>query len=288
MSDSSSWINAAHGSLSGLAAISQLTATPTRPPATSATKTRAAEERFEKREKRLDEILPITLGRVVPDDEDLMIGDARRLKLAVLFLDICGFSKIDSEEDKDQDRVLKLLNLFMAEMLYVVREHGGTFEKNTGDGLMAYFGGGASDSTLQAVEAAVTMHHYNDRVISPRLRSHGLEEVRFRVGVETGRVTVANVGVRGDHHSLVALGNTANIACRLMELIPDGGIALGDITRKLLPEDWKGQTAAIGSVPGYVFRDTTTPYPAWELKYRAPALMDLGALFAATSALGGR
>jgi class 3 adenylate cyclase len=201
-----------------------------------------------------------------------MIGEARRLKLCVLFLDICRFSQIESGEDADQDSVLKLLNLFMAEMLHVLRASGGYFEKNTGDGLMAYFGEGTqSERTLRAVEAAVTMHHFNDHVISPRLKRLGLTEVRFRVGIETGLVTVANVGVRGDHHSLVAIGNTANVACKLMTLLPNGGIVMGHAARELLPYNWKGQTTELGGLPGFVFKGTGNPYTAWELKYRAPA-----------------
>jgi class 3 adenylate cyclase len=209
---------------------------------------------------------------VVPADDDLPIGDARRLRLAVLFLDVCGFSQIPSFDDNDQDQVLKVLNLFMAEMLQVVRAHGGDFEKNTGDGLMAYFKDGSeAQCTQRAVDAAVTMHCYNDQVISPRLKRLGLPEIKFRVGIETGLVTVANVGVRGDHHSLVAIGNVPNIACKLMNLIRDGGIVVGNYTRNLLSEDWRKEINSVGPLPGYVIHGTTTPYPAWELKYRAPS-----------------
>ena len=126
-------------------------------------------------------------------------------------------SSHESLDDNDQDKVLKLLNLFMAEMLHVVRALRGDFEKNTGDGMMAYFKDGAeSECAQRAVDAAVTMHCYNDQVISPRLKTNGLPEVRFRVGIETGLVTIANVGVRGDHHSLVAIGNVPNVACKLL------------------------------------------------------------------------
>jgi adenylate cyclase len=153
----------------------------------------------------------------------------------------------------------------------VVRTHGGDFEKNTGDGLMAYFKDGSeAECTQRAVDAAVTMHCYNDQVISPKLKALGLPEIKFRVGIETGLITIANVGVRGDHHSLVAIGNVPNIACKLMNLIPNGGIVVGSYTRNLLPQEWQKETNSIGPLPGYVLQGTSTPYPAWELKYRAP------------------
>jgi class 3 adenylate cyclase len=263
---------------------------PAQPAGTTYSQIRQAEERFDKRLGRLREVIPVRPGRVVPDDDDLMIGDARRLKLAVLFLDICKFSRIPSHNEGDQDEVLKLVNLFMAEMLQIVKVNDGDFEKNTGDGLMAYFKDGTeAQSTQRAVDAAITMHCYNDEVISPRLKRVGLPEVKFRVGIETGLVTIANVGVRGGgHRSLVAIGDVPNIACKLMALIENGGIVLGDRTRSLLSEDWKRETAPAGPLPGYLTRGTTTPYPAWELKYRAPKLNGWeSSAFGALRMLGG-
>jgi adenylate cyclase len=251
-----------------------ITSRPEQPAATTSSRIQQAEERFEKRLARLRDILPVRTGRVVPDDDDLMIGDARRLKLAVLFLDICKFSQISNEDPDQQDQVLKLLNLFMAEMLQIVKMHGGEFEKNTGDGLMAYFNEASEpQSAMRAVDAAVTMHCYNDQVISPRLQRIGLPKIRFRVGIETGLVTIANVGVHGgSHRSLVAIGTTPNIACKLMTLIDNGGIVIGNRTRDFLSEDWKKETTSLGSLPGFVLKGTNNPYPAWELNYRVPVL----------------
>jgi class 3 adenylate cyclase len=218
-----------------------------------------------------------------------MIGDARRLRLAVMFLDICQFSQIDSEDDDDQEKVLKVLNLFMAEMLSITKRFGGHFEKNTGDGLMTYFKESTiAESAKRALDAAITMHHYNDHVISPRLKNLGLPEVKFRVGIETGSVVIANVGVRGrdgDHRSLLAIGNTANVACKLMALIPDGGVLLGFGARAHLPSEWQAQTTFLGPLPKFFFRGTTNPYTAWELKYRAPGPAPY---YAALAALAGR
>jgi hypothetical protein len=81
--------------------------------------------------------VPTQPGRVIPDDEDLAIGQGRRLKMAVLFLDISGFSKRLSETEDEQAMLLNVLNLFFTEMIKIAEEYGGTVEKNTGDGLMA-------------------------------------------------------------------------------------------------------------------------------------------------------
>jgi class 3 adenylate cyclase len=85
--------------------------------------------------------------------------------MAVLFLDICNLSKMNSESQAEHERVLRVLNLFIAEMLRVVREYDGEFEKNTGDGLMAYFAGTNEVCTLRAVDAALRMHSLNEQVL---------------------------------------------------------------------------------------------------------------------------
>jgi adenylate cyclase len=165
-------------------------------------------------------------------------------------------------------------------MLQVVKMYDGDFEKNTGDGLMAYFKGiSESESAQRAVDAAVTMHCYNDQVISRRLAAIGFREIKFRIGIEAGLVTIANVGVHGgSHRSLVAIGTPPNVACKLMTLIPDGGIVLGNYTRGILSEDWKKETVSLGSLSGFFTKGTTTPYPAWELKYRVPNLSSYSSL----------
>lgn len=242
------------------------------PPKTSSLELAKSVERFEKRAAELDKESPIKTGRAIPGHDDLKIGSGRQLTLAILFLDICKFSQIASGNLTEQSQVLKLLNFFVAEMLYVVREHGGEFEKNTGDGIMAYFAGSdEEDAAQRAVHAAVTMHCYYDQAVSPRLTRKGIPTVKFRVGIDIGEVTLANVGIAGgDHRSVVAIGTAANVACKLMTLIPEGGIAIGNAALHYLPL-WRSSVRPLGGLSGFVMSGSTTPYPAWEVTYRVPS-----------------
>jgi class 3 adenylate cyclase len=146
-----------------------------------------------------DRINGITAGRVMPDLEQVTIGRGKRFTLPVLFLDICGFSARPNWTEEEQKLVLSTMNIFMAEMLNIVRDFGGTYEKNTGDGLMAYFGDGCltdADRVKPAVEAAVVMHYVNDQLFTPWFRRQGIEPIAFRVGIDLGPVTIARVGLR--------------------------------------------------------------------------------------------
>ncbi len=181
-----------------------------------------ANRRIEVLEDRLN---GVTHGRVMPDRDQVTIGTGKQFQLAVLFLDICSFSSRPNWTHDQQKAVLVLMNIFMAEMLNIIRDFGGNYEKNTGDGLMAYFGEGETTDSARvkpAVEAAVVMHYVNDCLISPWLKTHGIDPVVFRIGVDLGPVTIARVGLRGEMNSLVAIGTAANIACKLMNRIPNG------------------------------------------------------------------
>lgn len=230
-------------------------------------------DRCNRRIKALDNRIDgITEGRVMPDASDITIGSGRQFELTIMFLDICGFSNRMNWTSQEQKSVLKTMNIFMAEMLSIVHDFGGHFEKNTGDGLMAYFG--ESEATVAervkpAAEAALVMHYVNDTLLSPWFIDQGIEPIKFRVGLDHGPVTIARVGIQGGQKSSrVAVGTPANIANKIMKLIPDGGICVGDSVKNNLPHQWNWHCEAITDPSGFVFVQTGAAYIAWKLTHR--------------------
>jgi class 3 adenylate cyclase len=244
--------------------------------------TRAYEDevlgRLIRRRDQLDQrVDDSTQGRVIPGLEQLLIGEGKHFELmAVLFLDICKFSERQSWTTDEQKDVLKTLNIFMGEMLTIVRDYDGHFEKNTGDGLMAYFGEGAStlaEAVKPAVECAVMMHYVNDNFIGYFLKKAGFQPIQFRVGIDVGPITLAKVAITGGSHgSILAIGTTANLACKIMRHIPDGGISIGAETYANLPNNWKQNCKPSSESTGHIYRRDRSDYPAWILDYRAPSL----------------
>lgn len=210
-------------------------------------------------------------GRAAPDPSQVAIGSGKHYMLAILFLDVCNFSSWPSSDHAEQVTVLRVMNVFMAEMMNVVRDFGGMFEKNTGDGLMAYFGTDSADeeeAVRQAVESAVVMHYVNDALISPWLAQQRFHQVTFRVGVNFGEVTIGKVGVPGGLNTFVAIGTPANIACKIMRLIPEGGICIGNEVRKRLPPGWDTWCTPIPALTGFVYKASQAPYAAHRLNFR--------------------
>jgi adenylate cyclase len=86
-----------------------------------------------------------------------------------------------------------------------------------------------------------------------------------------GPVTLARVGVKSvnsDYNSLVAIGTTTNVACKLMKLIPNGGICIGEHSFKNLPNNWSFSCTPCSQPTNFFYVLTKHPYPAWELNYR--------------------
>lgn len=202
-------------------------------------------------------------GRVVPDDESLVIGTGRALKLAVLFLDISGFSSRPADAHAEQHLLLQELNVFFTEMVQIARDYGGTVEKNTGDGLMAYFEENGGDPPTparhRAVAAALTMMLTHDTLLAPLALHYGREPLSFRIGIDYGEVTVARVGARRGFNANVAIGTAANIASKMLTKASPGDILIGDAVRRGLPLGWGDYAQYLGP-SGFVYRASGNPY----------------------------
>ncbi len=208
-------------------------------------------------------------GRLVPDDADLVIGTGRRINAAIMFTDICSFSVRSSSTAEEQEMMLRVLNLYFTEMIRVVEDYGGAVEKNTGDGLMAYFEDGGrgtaeENATKRAVACALTMNAANLYLIEPILRASDVLPITFRTSIEYGPITVARIGAPSRFNANVAIGNAANFAAKMIGLIGRGDIGLGAAACARLPDSWRRQWTKLADVnTGWVYIKTNQPYPLY-------------------------
>jgi class 3 adenylate cyclase len=186
--------------------------------------------------------VPAAPGRVIPEPDELAIGTGRQLSAAVLFTDISKFSGRPSGSREEQQFLLNVLNLYFSEMIRVCEEYGGTVEKNTGDGLMAYFEDNSGDppegACKRAVAAALTMLYVTQNAINPVLERSGAKPIEFRVAIDYGLVTIAQLGAARRFGGLVAIGATANIASKMLNEANPGDIFIGEDVHKRLPVSW--------------------------------------------------
>lgn len=176
------------------------------------------EERVEERSEEIEERLEdIPKGYTMPDPGDMTIGSAKRFRLGVVFVDIAGFTEYTKSNDPED--VLFMLNLFIPEVMELIRDHDGYFEKNTGDGILAYFGAGDDDEDIAEVvldyiaSVKTTLADY----IHPILEENDIESISIKVGASLGNAHISRIGV----HSLnrrTAVGSTANMASELEDM----------------------------------------------------------------------
>ncbi|MEX0280697.1 MAG: adenylate/guanylate cyclase domain-containing protein [Arenibacterium sp.] len=153
---------------------------------------------------------PNVVDELSQNDEPLK--STRTHDVAVLFVDIVGFTKLASERDPAD--VIRILRQFHATMEREVFRYGGTLDKYLGDGLMATFGT-PTRSDLDAISALrsvrgmmASLHALNaDR------RARGEAELRGSFGLHYGPVVLGDIGA--NRLEFAVIGNTVNIANRL-------------------------------------------------------------------------
>lgn len=207
-------------------------------------------------------------GRVVPTDDALTIGDGRRLNMAIMFIDISDFSSRPMETIEEQDLMLRVLNLFFTEMIRIAEDYGGVIEKNTGDGLMAYFEDGGGDpaevGTKRAVACALSMMTANTHLINPILRATPTPELQFRVSINYGAITVARIGSPRRFNAIAAIGTAANFASKMLAKAKPGEIVIGEPAKQQLPLDWQILWTELSTLDtGWVYRLSGSPYPLY-------------------------
>jgi class 3 adenylate cyclase len=164
---------------------------------------------------------------------DLYLPDtvAGTREMSVLFADLQGFTSF-SERHAPQEVADMLNAYFQAAIPTVVRRHGGDIDRIIGDAVMVTFNrrGDQPDHARRAATAALALQEETALVSA---QHPGWP--RFRVGVNTGPVSVSLLGARGGRTHTV-IGDTVNVASRLEGKAPPGGVAIGSATAARVPE----------------------------------------------------
>lgn len=135
--------------------------------------------------------------------------------LSIFFMDMEGFTQIS---ERLGDRLIAFLGDYLSEMSVVVQREGGTIDKYIGDAIMAFWGAPipSVDHALRACRAALACQA---RLAELRRAGAGTETelMRARIGINTGRVLVGNVGSH-DRINYSVIGDPVNVASRLEAL----------------------------------------------------------------------
>lgn len=161
----------------------------------------------------------------------------RKADLTVLFADVRGFTAI--AEALPPDELALLMNEYLGQMTAIIRRYQGTLDKYMGDAIMAFWGAPVEDPdhARHAVAAALEMQQAVT-LLNTRLLERGWPALRIGIGINTGVMTVGDMG-SSVRRAYTVLGDAVNVAARLEPLgaVYGAGIVVGEETRQRL----KGQ-----------------------------------------------
>lgn len=150
--------------------------------------------------------------------------EGRRANLTILFSDLRGFTAI-SEKHGARDTAL-LLNTYFDTMIPLVFAQDGTLDKLMGDAIMAYFGAPVEVTDHPAKGAATALNMMKElRLLKQRRDIKGLAGLEIGIGLNTGEVTVGNLGSH-DFMNFTIVGDAVNLASRLEGLNKIYGTAI--------------------------------------------------------------
>ncbi|MCC3306622.1 adenylate/guanylate cyclase domain-containing protein [Sneathiella sp. HT1-7] len=149
-------------------------------------------------------------------ESDQPLGDVRSQKVAVLFADIVGFTKM--AEAETPERIVAVLRQFHTRMEACVFDNHGTLDKFLGDGLMATFGTPeiTEEDAKNALRCAAAMHREMN-IWNEKRAKEGLSPIRLSVGIHYGTVVLGDIGSERRLEYAV-LGDVVNVASRLEAL----------------------------------------------------------------------
>ena len=174
-------------------------------------------------------------GKVFPNIDQMAIGEARQFNLAVLHIDVDGYTNLIGKL-ADQKK-LRFINSFLSEMGVTVRDYSGHVEKFVGDKVTAVFGIGKTNELgcKHCLDCALTMLTKIKYSINPYFETIGIPTFSCSVGMDFGTAWIARTGIHNlTQFSLV--GNTVNVASELEELALHNQILLGGHLYDSLPQ----------------------------------------------------
>jgi adenylate cyclase len=164
----------------------------------------------------------------------------REAPVAIVFVDISGFTRLSEQELKTPERVANFVELWSKHAVDIVWAEGGVFDKMVGDCIIALFGppffderpNFYADAALRAASAIRTMTETLPTV-------HALEELRdVAVTVSTGvHYAPLFVGTFGPNQNYTGFSSGMNNTARLQGLAAPGEIlAMSTIVEIASPE----------------------------------------------------
>lgn len=152
----------------------------------------------------------------------------------VMFIDICGFTKIS--ENAEADIVVKLVNAYFDEMVKEIISHEGYIDKFIGDAIMSVFRG--EYHLDRAIDAALAVC---EKINSLPMLEGALDyKPKVSVGIKSGEMISGNIGSASlKRLDYTVIGDTVNTAARLQDAAKENQIIISEGCYHQVKESFK-------------------------------------------------
>ena len=175
--------------------------------------------------------------------------------ITAIFVDLVGSTS--RSEQLDPEDVKALVAPYHARVRADLEHHGGTFEKFSGDAVLALFGTPKAheDDPERAVRAALAVQGS----IAELNREDEWLDLHIRIGIHTGEALVM-LGARPGEGEWSAAGDVLNTAARIQSAAPTDGILVGKETYLAAGKSFEFREAEPVQAKG-----KQEPVPVWEV-----------------------
>ncbi len=160
-------------------------------------------------------LAPMLVEQMIESGETPQLGGEER-EVTVMFADLSGFTA--TSQTIESAELTAVLNRYLDLIAGVIRDHGGYIDKFVGDAVMAIWNAPAPSDNhgLVAVRAARAIV-IAIREMAAADRASGRPGFDIKIGINSGRATVGNVGAL-DRMNYTVVGETVNLAARFESL----------------------------------------------------------------------
>jgi adenylate cyclase len=180
--------------------------------------------------------IPTTLVRTLVSQGIEAKPGGQQKELTVMFTDIAGFTGLSEELG---DEIVPILTDYLNLASTAILGRDGTIDKFIGDAVMAFWGA-PLENPAHATLACATALDIQMRLAAQRpiWTEAGKSSLSVRIGINTGRMLVGNIG-SNERLSYTVIGDSVNIASRLESLNKQYGteILIGEDTKNAASSD---------------------------------------------------
>ncbi|MEW5965914.1 MAG: adenylate/guanylate cyclase domain-containing protein [Pseudomonadota bacterium] len=174
--------------------------------------------------KLFGQYVPPELAAEMSQDPAHYTMEGQSREMTVLFSDIRGFTHFS--EKLPPTELAEVLNAYLSRMTRIIQQHQGTIDKYIGDAIMAFWNAPVDlhDHAPRAVQTALDMQAALPE-LNREFAVRGWPEVKIGVGVNTGRMSVGNMGSEF-RMSYTVMGDAVNLGSRLEGITKQYGVGI--------------------------------------------------------------